>query len=192
MINSVNCGLSPNCFLVARYLRTHNSQRKTNVYKELYITELSFVNISMSCQLLHLMQTLNKPDKSDRNWTELIFVKSGKQILKQPLTRSGHYFLTFWYTGELTGLSNFSSLPSLAASSGWTPPLPLWNVPALVFIWRHFKGEDQVYSETWQSSLQIRFSFTIRPITGDAFPEKRNIIDETQKSLSLFSPFSQI
>ena len=147
MINSVNCGLSPNCFLVARYLRTHNSQRKTNVYKELYITELSFVNISMSCQLLHLMQTLNKPDKSDRNWTELIFVKSGKQILKQPLTRSGHPFLTFCYTGELTGLSNFSSLPSLAASSGWTPPLPLWNVPAVVTMIKFWWGGPSLFRD---------------------------------------------
>ena len=30
--------------------------------------------------------------------------------------------------------------------------------------------------QTWQSSRQIRFSFTIRPITGDAFPEKGNFI----------------
>ena len=102
----------------------------------------------MSCHLLHLMQTSNKPDKSDRNWTELIFVKSGKQILNQPLTRSGHYFLTFWYTtGELTGLSNFYSQPSLAASSGWTPPLPLWNVPAVVTMIKFWWGGPSLFRD---------------------------------------------
>ena len=36
------------------------------------------------------------------------------------------------------------------------------------------KKQISVGLQTWQSSRQIRFSFTIRPITGVAFPEKHN------------------
>ena len=57
-----------------------------------------------------------------------------------------------WCTGQLTNLSNFSSLPSLAASSRWTPPLPLWNAPAVLasiirFKWANIQRPGKALSK---------------------------------------------